>query len=58
MRRGVCLCVCVCVGRVKLISLFNNLVREVCLPGVTIFLFLFLLLSFLLCMRTGMRVSE
>ena len=50
-------CVCVCVGRGKLISLFNNLVRGVCLPGETIF-FLFLLLSFLLCMRTGMRVSE
>ena len=55
MRRNVCLRVCV--GRGKLISLFNNLVRGVCLPGVTIF-FLFLLLSFLLCMRTGMRVSE
>jgi hypothetical protein len=39
MRRGVCLCVCV--GRGKLISLFNNLVREVCLPGVTIFFFFF-----------------
>ena len=45
-------CVRVCVGRVKLISLFNNLVREVCWPAVTLKK-KNASSSFLVCMRTG-----
>ena len=49
--------VCVCVGRGKLISLFNNLVRGVCLPGVTIF-FYFVFAPFFFAMHAYWYASE